>query len=196
MPQPTVGHKELIIAHVALGSNATSSSGLPQITLQQAKKAISSDSVKVLAESRFFHSPAFPKGNGPDYVNAAITIETTLSAGALLTFLHSIETKFERVRDARWGTRTVDLDLLDFGGQIAPDLATVAQWIDLPLEQQMIHPPEQLLLPHPRMQDRAFVLIPLADIAPTWVHPMSGKSVQELLLALPDAEKEAIYPLE
>jgi len=196
MPQPTGDHKELIIAHVALGSNVTSSAGSPKNTLLHVNRAVSCDSVKVLAESRFFSSPAFPEGSGPDYVNAAITIATTLSADALLTHLHRIEADFERVRDKRWGARTVDLDLLDFGGQIAPDEATAKRWIDLPLSQQMTQAPEQLLLPHSRIQDRAFVLIPLADIAPDWVHPISGMSLQDLLSALPEAEKDAIYPLE
>jgi len=196
MPQPTVSRKELIIAHVALGSNATSSAGAPKFTLQEVKKVISCDSVKVLAHSRFFSSPAFPAGSGPDYVNAAVTVETSLSADALLAHLHRVEADFGRVREARWAARTLDLDLLDYGGAIVPDEAMVSYWVDLPLARQMKEAPGQLILPHPRMQDRAFVLIPLADIAPDWVHPMTGQSLTELLSALPDAEKRTICPLE
>ncbi|MEP3345838.1 MAG: 2-amino-4-hydroxy-6-hydroxymethyldihydropteridine diphosphokinase [Litoreibacter sp.] len=196
MPQPTGGHKELIIAYVALGSNATSSFGTPSETLRRVMAVISCESVSVLSGSRFFQSPAFPEGSGPDYVNAAITIETTLSADELLAHLHGIEADFGRERNGRWTARTVDLDLLDFDGQIAPDVATARNWINLPLGQQMVEAPEQLILPHPRIQDRAFVLIPLADVAPDWVHPISGESLQELLSALPDAQKDAISPLE
>ncbi|RLJ40812.1 2-amino-4-hydroxy-6-hydroxymethyldihydropteridine diphosphokinase [Litoreibacter meonggei] len=195
MPQPTEGHKGLIIAHVALGSNATSSSGSPEFTLREVKQAISSDSVNVLAESRFFRSPAFPADSGPDYVNAAITLETALSAEALLTHLHRVEAEFGRVREERWAARTLDLDLLDYGGTIVPDQATVERWINLQLVRQMNEAPERLILPHPRIQDRAFVLIPLADIAPSWVHPLTGQSVTELLSELPQEEKGAICPL-
>ncbi|SHE91758.1 2-amino-4-hydroxy-6-hydroxymethyldihydropteridinediphosphokinase [Litoreibacter ascidiaceicola] len=195
MPQPTGGHKGLIIAHVALGSNATSSSGSPEFTLRDVKQAISCDSVNVLAESRFFRSPAFPVGSGPNYVNAAITLETSLSADALLAYLHRVEAVFGRVREARWAARTLDLDLLDYGGRILPDAATVTHWVDLPLERQKKDAPDRLILPHPRIQDRAFVLIPLADIAPDWVHPLSGRSLADMLSALPDAEKGTICPL-
>lgn len=196
MPQPTDGHKGLIIAHVALGGNATSSSGSPEFTLRDVKRAISCESVKVLAESRFFRSPAFPAGSGPDYVNAAVTVETNLSADALLEHLHRVEADFDRVRQKRWAARTLDLDLLDYGGAISPDQGVVEHWINLPLERQMTEAPEQLILPHPRIQDRAFVLIPLADIAPDWVHPLTGKSLRVLLSDLPEDEKGAISPLE
>ncbi|SFR31951.1 2-amino-4-hydroxy-6-hydroxymethyldihydropteridine diphosphokinase [Litoreibacter janthinus] len=196
MPQPTGGHKGLIIAHVALGSNATSSSGSPEFTLRDVKKAISGDSVNVLAESRFFSSPAFPIGSGPDYVNAAITLETSLKAEELLAHLHRVEAEFGRVREKRWAARTLDLDLLDYGTDIVPDRATVEQWMNLPLERQMTQAPERLILPHPRIQDRAFVLIPLADIAPDWIHPLSGETLTELLSALSDEEKRSICALE
>lgn len=195
MPQPTGGHKRLIITHIALGSNATSSSGSPEFTLREVRQAISSDSVKVLAESRLFRSPAFPAGSGPDYVNAAMTLATSLSAEALLAHLHQVEADFGRERKARWAVRTLDLDLLDYGGVIAPDRATFQHWVNLPLERQMKEAPEQLILPHPRIQDRAFVLIPLADIAPDWVHPVSDESLDSLLAALPEAEKGAVCAL-
>jgi 2-amino-4-hydroxy-6-hydroxymethyldihydropteridine diphosphokinase len=195
MPQPTDAHKGLIIAYVALGSNATSSAGSPKFTLQEVKTAITCDSVKVLEESRFFGSPAFPAGSGPDYVNAAITVETSLSAEALLMHLHRVEADFGRVRETRWAARTLDLDLLDYGGAVAPDAATLTHWMQLPLERQMKEAPERLILPHPRIQDRAFVLIPLADIAPDWVHPLTHRRLTDLLSALPEAEKDAICPL-
>lgn len=196
MPQPKTDHKGLTYAYVALGGNATSSAGSPDMTLRAAKQAISCESVNVLAESRLFRTPAFPAGTGADFANAVIAVETSLSSGELLAHLHRVEARFERVRQTRWGARTLDLDLLDFGGRIAPDEATVRHWIDLPLEAQTARAPEQLLLPHPRLQDRAFVLIPMADIAPDWVHPLLGISLAALLDALPQAEKAAIVPLE
>lgn len=196
MLQPTRDHKGLTITYVALGSNATSSAGSPEKTLLVAKQAISCDSVKLLAESRLFRTPAFPKGNGPDFVNAVLKIETRLSAEAFLAHLHAVEAQFERVRETRWGARTLDLDLLDFGGAVLPDADAVQAWIDMPLERQAKETPDRLLLPHPRVQDRAFVLIPLADLAPDWVHPLTGARLAMLLEALPEAEKREVVPLE
>lgn len=196
MPQPTRDHKGLTLAYVALGSNATSSAGGPEMTVRRAKQAICCESVNVLAESRLFRTPAFPKGNGPDFVNAAICVETSLSRGEFMAHLHRVEAQFERVRQARWGARTLDLDLLDFGGEVAPDEATLRHWMELPLEQQTQVTPDQLLVPHPRLHERGFVLIPLSDIAPDWVHPVSGATLTDLLDGLSEAEKRSVVPLE
>lgn len=196
MPQPTRDHKGLTITYVALGSNATSSSGSPESTLRAAKQAISCDSVKVLAESRLFRTPAFPKGAGPDFANAVIRAETSMSRDAFLAHLHSVEKAFGRVRTTRWGIRTLDLDMLDFGGVISPDASTLKRWIDLPLERQAQDTPQELLLPHPRLHERSFVLIPMADIAPEWTHPVLGLSVSQMVEARPDAEKHEVVPLD
>ncbi|MGB5869305.1 MAG: 2-amino-4-hydroxy-6-hydroxymethyldihydropteridine diphosphokinase, partial [Albidovulum sp.] len=95
----------------------------------------------------------------------------------------------------RWGARTVDLDLLAWGGEILPDDATLSHWIDLPAGEQRQKTPEDLILPHPRLQDRAFVLIPFADVDATWCHPLTGKSVSAMIEALPEAQKAEIRPI-
>ncbi|PTX57306.1 2-amino-4-hydroxy-6-hydroxymethyldihydropteridine diphosphokinase [Litoreibacter ponti] len=195
MRQPKQNHKGLTIAYVALGGNVPSSAGRPEKTVQAAKRAIPCESVNLLAESRLFRTPAFPSGSGPDFVNAVIAVETVLSAEALLAHLHDVEASFERTRDARWGARTVDLDLIAYGAAILPDRMRFQVWHDLPLDRQMTQAPETLILPHPRLQDRAFVLIPMADIDPDWRHPVLGQTVQEMLAALPEAEKAPVLPL-
>ena len=81
------------------------------------------------------------------------------------------------------------------GGQVVPDRDTWSQWRDLPPEEQARRAPDRLILPHPRLQDRAFVLVPLADIAPDWVHPVSGHSVRQMLSALPPDEINAVRPM-
>ncbi len=88
-----------------------------------------------------------------------------------------------------------DIDLLAFGDAVLPDLATHQRWVAMPLEHQMSEAPEQLLLPHPRLAERGFVLAPLADVAPDWVHPVTGFSVQEMLDALPAKALEGVNPL-
>ena len=100
-----------------------------------------------------------------------------------------------RERVQRWGQRTLDLDLIASGDLVLPNGEIHQYWRDLPLEQQMSTAPDQLVLPHPRMQDRAFVLVPMAKIAPDWVHPVLKQSVLEMLDALPEQDKDAVKPL-
>ena len=147
------------------------------------------------AASRLYATPAFPAGAGPDFVNAVMRIETSLTPDALLQKLHAIEAAALRKRTVRWGQRTLDLDLIAVDDLVLPDAATHAHWRDLPLDRQMQEAPQTLILPHPRMQDRAFVLVPLMDVAPTWVHPVLGQSVSDLCAAIPAADRATVVPL-
>jgi 2-amino-4-hydroxy-6-hydroxymethyldihydropteridine diphosphokinase len=96
----------------------------------------------------------------PDYLNGCVTLQTSLTPLDLLTTLHAIESEFGRIRQELWGARTLDLDLLLYDDLI----------IDLPT----------LQIPHPRMCERAFVLVPLAEIAADWIEPRSGNSIATL----------------
>jgi 2-amino-4-hydroxy-6-hydroxymethyldihydropteridine diphosphokinase len=182
---------------VALGANLPFEGDGPATTLQRALKALGKEGLSVLAVSRFYATPCFPAGAGPDYVNAA----AVLAAGpesdptSLLAGLHRIETQFGRRRDIRWGMRTLDLDLLAWGDSVLPDAATQDAWRNMAPEAQGKAAPEQLILPHPRLQDRAFVLVPLADVAPDWTHPRTGQTVAGMLEALPEADRDAVKPL-
>ena len=105
-----------------------------------------------------------PDNQGP-FLNAVVMIETALPAPELLTALHAIERSCGRERVVRWAARTLDLDLLTFGETVSDDPA--------------------LLLPHPRMHERRFVMVPVCDLAPAMRHPRLGLSMAELLARLP-----------
>ncbi len=182
---------------IALGANLPFEGRRPETTLRSALATFSSAGLDVMAVSRFFSTPCFPSGAGPDYVNAAaiITTKTFCDVASVLGKLHKIEQNFGRLRANRWGMRTLDIDLLAAGDSILPDAATQDAWRSLPPETQATTTPDQPILPHPRMQDRAFVLVPLADVAPDWLHPRIGLTVRQMLAALPEADRTGVVPL-
>ena len=147
--------------------------------------------------SRLFATPCFPPGAGPDYVNAAARLDLPddIDAQALLAALHEIEAELGRQRDTRWGMRTLDLDIVAIGETVWPDKTVWHVWANLPPEDQVRRAPDRLILPHPRLADRAFVLVPLADVAPDWHHPVTGFSVAQMLAALPEQDRAAVRPL-
>ena len=181
---------------VALGSNIANAGNEASETVKKALHRLNETGLVIRKQSRLFQTPAYPPGIGPPFVNAVVEIETDQAPDLLMENLHRIEAETGRQRDVRWSPRVIDLDLLAIGDSVLPDLETQSHWRNLPLEDQMRLAPSDLILPHPRMQDRAFVLVPLRDIAPDWVHPVIGKSVEEMLTLLPDDDKSSIIPLE
>jgi 2-amino-4-hydroxy-6-hydroxymethyldihydropteridine diphosphokinase len=182
---------------LAFGANLPCGDLAPSQTITQALQALQSEGLELVRLSRFYRSPAFPAGAGPDYVNGAVQVAGPAAddVAALLALLHRIEARFGRERQQRWGQRTLDLDLLAAGDSVLPDAATQDRWRHLPPKAQAREAPDRLILPHPRLQDRAFVLVPLADIAPDWRHPRLGHTVTEMLAALPAADRAALVPL-
>ena len=141
---------------IGLGSNLGNSIAILTGAIERLKIH---PQIELLAVSSWYlTAPVGPPQ--PDYVNGCATIETSLAPLDLLAVFQSIEAEFGRVRKEVWGARTLDLDLLLYGDRI----------IDLPT----------LQIPHPHMCDRAFVLIPLAQIAPARIEPRSGKSIATL----------------
>ncbi len=165
--------ERFIVILLALGANLPSSAGPPAATIRRALEGFRAEGISVAHVSRFFATPAWPDAKDPDYVNAVARIETALSPPDLLARLHVIERHFGRERGARNAPRTLDLDILDYEGRIEAG------------------PPE---LPHPRLHERAFVLVPLSEIAPDWVHPVTGRNVATMIAALAGAERD-VHPL-
>ena len=149
---------------IALGANLPSTAGPPAATLKSALDRLADQGVKIRSVSSFYESPAWPDPADPKFVNAVAVVETALQPVELLALLHGIETAHGRLRSTVNAPRSLDLDLLDYDGRLISD---------------------GVVLPHPRLAQRAFVLVPLAEIAPAWRHPVTGQSVGELLDGLP-----------
>ncbi len=182
-------------ALIAFGANLPAGDVPPMETVPSAMDRLAAHIDGPTARSRLFQTPAFPPGAGPDFVNAAMRVSWSGPAKTLLSLLHEIERGFGRTRASRWEARMMDLDLIAFGSEIAPDAETQRAWAELPTEVAAKEVPEGLILPHPRLAERSFVLMPLADVAPDWCHPITGQTVAEMLAARPLAERQEITPI-
>jgi len=155
---------------LGLGANLPSAThGQPEATLAAALAALAAEGVAVDRLSPWYRSAPVPAGDQPWYVNGVAAVTTGLAPAALLELLHRVERRFGRVRRDRNEPRVLDLDLLDYDGLVLQGGAAV--------------------LPHPRLDQRAFVLLPLRDVAPQWRHPVLGRTIDELVAALPPGQR-------
>jgi len=154
--------------YVALGGNRPFGRQSVRETLSAALGFLDAAGCVVKAVSRLYTTPAWPDPADPPFLNAVAMVEWRLDAEKLLTLLHQAEHRFGRRRTTPNAPRTLDLDLLDMGGEVREAAPT---------------------LPHPRMLGRAFVLLPLRDVAPNWRHPVTGETIDQLISKLPLAAR-------
>jgi 2-amino-4-hydroxy-6-hydroxymethyldihydropteridine diphosphokinase len=160
------------IAYLGLGANL----GDPPRQLREALKRLNeADEVEVSRVSAFYRNPPLGPENQPWYVNAVARVRTRLGPEELLQLLQQIETAMGRLRGEHWGPRVIDLDLLLYNWEV------------------ILTP--GLVVPHPEMHRRSFVLAPLAEIAPRAWHPVLDKDAGELLAELDPAVRAALQPI-
>lgn len=158
---------------IAIGSNLPHPEvGQPREVCEAALNRLAQSGVRILRRSPWYGSAPVPASDQPWFVNgvAEVELEASGSPQSLLAALHAVEGELGRTRNRRNEARIVDLDLIDFEGRVsAPDASP--------------------LLPHPRLQERAFVLLPLRDLAPEWRHPVTGVAIQTLIDSLPKGQE-------
>ena len=151
---------------IGLGANLTPDGyASPREGCVAAVSALADEGVHLSALSHWYESAPVPISDQPWYLNAVVEATTELDAASTLAALHLIERRFGRIRAERNAARVLDLDLLDFAG--------------------MVRDTSDLALPHPRLHERAFVLLPLGELCPDWVHPVSGIAIQDLIAMIP-----------
>ena len=173
MPDVKQGHEMIIIG---LGSNVDGPWGTPTESVDRALQALNSEVTQVVGASDSMRTKPFGNVDQPDFINAIAIIATDLPPEELMQHLHDIELAADRRRTVRWGPRTLDLDLLDYDGLVLTGTgkATGHQ--------------SPLVLPHPGIEQRAFILTQLAEIAPQWRHPVFKQTAAQLLDELPDED--------
>ena len=161
---------------IGLGANLPSPiHGSPIETLDACIKRLSERGLKVLNKSRWFKSAPVPISDQPWYINGVAQIETDLDARGVLTLLLEIENEFGRVRSEANAPRVLDLDLISYNDEIVEDEGKIED--------------KPFCVPHPRMHARAFVLLPIQDLDPTWKHP---KLLVDLKILIADLPKDQI----
>ena len=153
------------IAYIALGSNL----GDKEANLRQALKMLLVKGLQIRSVSSFFKTEPYGVTDQPEFINAVACVKTDLAPEKLLKLLLDTELEMGRVRLRHWGERNIDLDLL--------------------LYDDLIYYSEKLVLPHPDMQNRLFVLQPLSEIAADKIHPVYKKSIQNLLKSFSDGDE-------
>ena len=151
------------LVFIALGTNL----GERLVNLRAAIESLAPD-VRVLRESTIYETPPWGYTDQPAFLNMVVEAETSLNPGALLDNLKKKEEELGRVKNFRYGPRHIDLDILFYDDLVYED--------------------EHLQIPHPRLHERAFVLVPLVDLVPDFVHPILGKDVKSLLSVMDRVE--------
>ena len=156
---------------IGIGGNINSDDGTHPIKIcNKAIRSLQKYSIKVKKQSKWYNSEAIPKSNQPNFFNCVVIASTKLNEYDVLKYLHKIEAEFGRRRNKINGPRSIDLDLIDYSNKICKN--------------------NKLIIPHPRAHLRKFVMGPLAEINPDWIHPILKVNVLDILKELDNQKLE------
>ena len=158
------------LAYLAIGSNLGNKSN----NIERTKFELKKYKIKILKSSSNYLSESWPNKSNPKYINIIIKIKTNLAPLELLKICNLIESKLGRVRSKKNAPRTCDIDIIDYDKKIINEKNN------------------KLILPHPRMNERNFVLLPLFDVDKSWKHPISNISIVNLINSLPVKDLSSI----
>jgi 2-amino-4-hydroxy-6-hydroxymethyldihydropteridine diphosphokinase len=164
---------------LGMGANVAGPWGSPGETLTRALQEIERSGVRIVTVSNYYSTKPVGDTPQPRYLNAVVLARTSIAPGALLRLLKRIERQAGRRAARAMASRPLDLDILDYGGRRAGRPASRRER-------------GRLILPHPEMHTRVFVLAPLLDVAPAWRHPLLGRNVKALLAQLRPADRASV----
>ena len=165
---------------LALGSNLSSNFGDRFENINLAISFLNSYQIKVIKKSSFYETFSYPNKENPKFINVVIEVQTSLSPEDLASVLIFIEEKLERRRNRKNDPRTCDIDIIDYNGQV----------MDFKYKNL------DFIVPHEKISNRNFVLIPLKEILPNWVHPKTKDSVDTLIDKLSNEDKKSILKIK
>ncbi len=159
---------------IALGANLSSGEGAtPREACVRALEILAERDAPVIRQSRWYRSAPVPAADQPDFVNGVAQLDSSRAPADLLALLHEVEDTLGRIRGAANAARVIDLDLLACGDAVIGEAGQERRG---------------LVLPHPRLHLRGFVLFPLLEIAPDWRHPATGAGIEAMIAALPPGQ--------
>ena len=159
---------------LAIGSNLHSSFGDRFKNISLALNYLKNEKVEIVKKSSFYETFSYPDPKKPKFINIVISVKSKLTPKKLMSVLTSIEEKLERKRNKKNEPRTCDIDIIDYMGKIV----------------NFEHDKFKLNIPHKNMTERNFVLYPLKEISPTWIHPISKKNIDVLIKNLKSSNNE------
>jgi 2-amino-4-hydroxy-6-hydroxymethyldihydropteridine diphosphokinase len=157
---------------IAIGANVQGAWGNPRDTFDRALRELRAVGLNDIARSGLYLTRPVGQARQPDFLNAVFGIRASISPTSLLRFLKTLEKRAGRRANGKWGPRPLDLDILDFGGRVIGRSGGLRKR-------------GELVLPHPELAERGFVLVPLVEVAPGWRHPRIGVRAETLLKSRP-----------
>lgn len=178
---------------LALGSNLPYGGMEPLQVVEAAISALQGAGLDETKVSTFYQTEPVPKSDQPDFINCVVVGKTDHKALEILEVCQSIEQSFERARSTRWGARTLDIDIINYDNQIVP---SIGAWRAVADKMNADTEMPRLVLPHPFMHQRAFVLKPLCDLTPGWRHPVYNRTAADLLAEQPEQDRVGVVAVE